>query len=377
MTRIVILGGGFGGAAAAVEARDLLGPEHPVTVIDRSATGHLCGANPLVIVGRGEEATRSLHDLAGRGIEVVEAEIEEIDLAEQRVVTSAGDQAYDYLVVALGASYDWAAVPGSELAYSFYDPAGAQRLRRRLDEFSGGSIVISVAGAPIKCPPAPFEAAMVIDAALRERGIRAATALEVSIPEPAPLGVAGPEASRRLSEELELREIGLRTSVTVNAVDGHTVSYSDGTTVSADVPITVPIHRLPPVVATAGLAGDKPFVAVDRATLETGTPDVFAVGDVTVIPIGERAAVPKAGVFAAGEGRTAARVIAARILGTEPPPPYDGTGHCFLAFSTTTSAQVGGRFLAPDGPEVSLGAPDEEGMRAKQAFERAWSDFAL
>ncbi len=82
---------------------------------------------------------------------------------------------------------------------------------------------------------------------------------------------------------------------------------------------------MPAVVVDAGLAGDKPWVPVDRATLETANPDVFAVGDVNVIPVGE-AAVPKAGVFAAGEGRTVARVIASRVLGTRPPDPYDGVG---------------------------------------------------
>ncbi len=377
-TRVVVLGGGFGGAAAAVAAKDALGPRHTVVLVDREPSNHLCGANPLIVVGREDPAgaQRDLAGLAGFGVDYRAAEITGIRLDDRLVETSGGTIEYDYLVVALGAAYDHGAVPGSADAHSFYDAAGALRMREALDEFTGGSIVIGVAGAPIKCPPAPFEVAMTIDAALRRRGLRREAKLAVAIPEPAPMGVAGPEATATVRRHLADRGIDLHTSAPVTAVDGRDVVLGDGTTLVADVPVVVPKHTLPAVVAASGLADGRSWVAADPATLETSTPGVFAVGDVNWVPAGERA-IPKAGVFAAGEGRTAAAVIAARVLGTEPPPPYDGTGHCFLAFSEDESALVGGDFLAPGGPQVGLGEPSAEGMAAKHRFAEAWRTFAV
>ncbi len=376
--RIVVLGGGFGGAAAALAARAALGGEHSVVLIDRHPVNHLCGANPLIMVGREDpaDATRDLRDLERRGVDYVAAEIEELRLADREVGTSAGSFVYDHLVVALGAAYDQSAVPGSEAAHTFYDAAGALRLKDALDGLSAGRIVIGVAGAPIKCPPAPFEAAMTIDAALRRRGVRDEVTIDVAIPEPAPMGVAGPDAVALVHHHLGERDITLHTNAPVTAVDGGEVALGDGAVLPADLPVVVPKHVLPEVVAAAGLAGGKPWVPVDPATLETATPGVFAIGDVNVVPAGDRA-VPKAGVFAAGEGRTVGAVIAARVLGTEPPPPYDGAGYCFLAFSEEESALVGGEFLAPGGPRVALAEPSAEGMAAKHSFAAQWRAFEL
>ncbi len=378
MARILVLGGGFGGAAAALEARAALGEEHTVTLVDRQPANHLCGANPLIVVGREDpaDAERSLPSLEERGVDFVTAYVEELRLEERAVVTSGGVLEYDYLVVALGAAYDHDAVPGSAAAHSFYDLAGSLRLKQALDAFTAGSIVIGVAGAPIKCPPAPFEAALTIDASLRRRGVRDGVEMHVAIPEPMPMGVAGPEAAALVRRHLEQRDIALHTSAPVTHVNGTEVALGNGETLAADLPIVVPKHVLPPVVAASGLAGGEPWVPVDVATLETAVPHVFAVGDVTVVPAGQ-GAIPKAGVFAAGEGRTAGAVIAARVLGLDDPPPYDGTGHCFLAFSEEESALVGGDFLAAGGPRVALGEPSAEGMAAKHRFTAEWRAFAL
>ncbi len=210
--RVVVLGGGFGGAAAALAARAGLGSEHSVVIVDRDPDNHLCGANPLIVVGREDPAgtTRRLPDLESRGVEFLAAEVGELRLDDRIVETSAGPRAYDWLVVALGAAYDHDAVPGSAGAHTFYDRRGTLAMQAALDRFRGGRIVIGVAGAPIKCPPAPFEAAMTIDAALRRRGLRDDSEIAVAIPEPAPMGVAGPEAAAMVRDHLSRRGIALQ-----------------------------------------------------------------------------------------------------------------------------------------------------------------------
>ena len=106
--KILVLGGGFGGVQAAIGARAALDSTHEVTIVDRSRVTHLCGMNPLLIVGDREtdKTGRSLGRLANRGIRFVEASIDSIKTADQTVSTSAGTLDYDYLVVALGAQYD-------------------------------------------------------------------------------------------------------------------------------------------------------------------------------------------------------------------------------------------------------------------------------
>ncbi len=378
MADVLVLGGGFGGAAAALAARGALGEPHTVTLVDRQPANHLCGANPLIVVGREDPANaeRSLPSLEAHGVQFLAADVEELRLDDRAVATSAGMLEYDYLVVALGAAYDWDAVPGSAAAHSFYDLASTLRLKEALARFEAGRIVIGVAGAPIKCPPAPFEAAMTIDAALRRRGLRDDVAIDVAIPEPAPMGVAGPEASALVRRHLDDRDLTLHTSAPVHSVVGNQMVLGNGTVVPADLPVVVPRHVLPGVVAESGLADGKAWVPVDVGTLETAVPGVFAVGDVTVVPAGQ-AAIPKAGVFAAGEGRVAGAVIAARVLGLDDPPPYDGTGHCFLAFSEEESALVGGDFLADGGPQVGLAEPSAAGMAAKHRFTEQWRAFEL
>jgi sulfide:quinone oxidoreductase len=375
VTNVVILGGGFGGVAAAVSLAGTQRP-HSVTLVDRHETNYLAGDNPFVVVGARErhQVSRRLRDLARYGVHFIEAEIDRIEPAEKVVRTSSGVLNFDYLVIALGAVYEWDAVPGSHEAYSFYELEQAERLHDRLRDFDRGSIVLGVAAMPIKCPPAPFEMMLMIDWWLRERGLRNAAELHVAFPGPAPLAVAGPAPSEAMAAELDHRGIVVHPGAGVVEVDAGSMLLADGTELHTDVGITVPKHR-PPAVVSGSLDGGQ-WVRVDRATLETSIPNVFAIGDVNVIPLGG-AALPKAGVFAAGQGRTVGAVIAARIDGTEPPPPYDGVGHCFIAFSGDKGAQIGGAFFAPGRPDVTLDVPGVDGMRGKERFDDRWKSFQI
>lgn len=378
--KVLVLGGGFGGVQAAIGARAVLGAEHEVVIIDRDRVPHLCGMNPMLIVGEREtdKAGRSLGRLANRGIKFVEANIDSISTANQNVATSAGTFDYDYLVVALGAAYDWDSVPGARDAYSFYDFDYARHLRRRLSRLKRGKIVLAAAKPPYKCPPAPLETALMINWWARKKGIRKDIEISVYIPEPKPLGVAGDEASMRVVNALNQRGIELVTSAGVTEVspNGREASFANGSSVFANIIATVPVHKLPDVVAESGIANGKPWVPVNSATLETSTPNVFAIGDVNVVPSGEFA-IPKAGVFAAGQGTKVGEIIASRIGETSDPEPYDGVGFCYLAYSGGRSAMVGGELLANGGPQTNLTEPTVAGMKSKERFERDWRSFKI
>jgi len=379
-SKVLVLGGGFGGVQAAIEARASLDSSHEVTIIDKNRVPHLCGMNPLLIVGERDtdKTGRSLGRLANRGINFVEANIDLIDTANQQVATSNGTFDYDYLVVALGAAYDWDAVPGARNAYSFYDFDYARHLRRRLSRLKRGKIVIAASKPPYKCPPAPFETAMMINWWARRKGIRKDIKLSVYIPEPGPLGVAGKEASMRVRNALDQRGIELVTGAGVTEVstNGREASFADGSSTSANIIATIPVHKIPDIVAASGISNGKPWVPVNKATLETSASNVFAIGDVNVVPSGDFA-IPKAGVFAAAQGTKVGEVIASRINESHEPDPYDGVGYCFMTYSGGRSATVGGEFLADGGPQTVLSEPTVSGMKAKERFERDWRNFKI
>jgi sulfide:quinone oxidoreductase len=155
------------------------------------------------------------------------------------------------------------------------------------------------------------------------------------------------------------------------------VGFSDGSSVDCDLAITIPVHRAAPLAVEAGLVGESGWTDVSQETLETGSPGVYAVGDVTAVPMANGRPLPKAGVFASAEGETAGRGIAAAINGSGPAERFAGVGHCFIAYNGTQSGAVRGEFLAEGKPRVSFSPPTARGARAKERFERDWRRFRI
>jgi sulfide:quinone oxidoreductase len=131
----------------------------------------------------------------------------------------------------------------------------------------------------------------------------------------------------------------------------------------------VPGAAPPPVLAGSGIAGPSGFVHPDPRTLATEVERVYAVGDCTTVPTAT-AALPKAGVFAAGEAEVAAANLLAD-LGHGPPASFDGHGHCYLELPGREVAIVQGDFFAEPAPRVTMSPPTPAGFEAKLAFEAA------
>jgi sulfide:quinone oxidoreductase len=135
-----------------------------------------------------------------------------------------------------------------------------------------------------------------------------------------------------------------------------------------DVLLGVPKSVAPSVVRESALAGPNGFIRPDRHTLRTAFERVYAVGDCTEIPTAN-GQLPKAGVFAAAEGRVAARNIVADLAGGGATDRFEGHGFCFLELPGPRVAFVEGDFYA-DPPEVHITEADEEQFRRKQQYER-------
>jgi sulfide:quinone oxidoreductase len=122
-------------------------------------------------------------------------------------------------------------------------------------------------------------------------------------------------------------------------------------------------------VASTRLVGDAGWIQVDPGTLATRFPGVYAVGDVTQIPLANGLPLPKAGVIAELEGLRVAAAIAAEETGAAEPPPFDGHGRCFVELGTGEASLVDGDFYAEPEPRVVLAEPSAANADEKRRFE--------
>jgi sulfide:quinone oxidoreductase len=370
-SRIVILGGGFGGIATATRLRERLGTEHEIVLLDRRDSFYMGLRKLWVLAGQGtlEEGRRRLDALAPRGIRVVRAEITAIEPERRRVETDAGTFEGDFLVVALGAEPDASRVPGLvEHAFNLYAADSVSLAAARVAGMEGGRVVVAVAGLPYKCPPAPYEAVMLLEAYFRERGIRTRIALSFVTLQPMLLPNAGPAGARWIGEQLNRRGIAFHVGRKILRIEQKRLVFEDGA-LDFDLALVAPPHRAPRVVQESGLAGSGGWVEVDRATLATRVAGVYAIGDVTHIPLANEAALPKAGLFAEAHGERVAAAIAAQLLGGAEPPPFDGRGACFLELGSGRATLVEGDFFATPAPDVRVGEPSTAYLEEKRRFE--------
>ena len=365
MKHVVILGAGFGGLELASRLSDALADEVRVTLIDQN-DAFTFGFAKLAILFEGKDAAAvriPYSELAKPGVEFRQERITAIDPAVRRVTTDQGSYDADILVVALGADYDLDATPGfAEGGLEYYSIAGAERMRDALPGFTGGTILLGVLGQPFKCPPAPFEGAFLLHDQLVERGIRDETEIRVIAPMAAPVPVTA-EVSQQFLAELAARGIEYVGQTRVVELDpaAKEAVLESGERVAYDLFVGIPIHRVPAVVAESGLA-ENGWVAVDRDTLMTPFPDVYAVGDVVAI------SMAKAGVFAENAAGVVADNIIAQHRGEKAERRYEGEGNCYLEFGGGRVAKVEANFLGGPAPTARLVGPSEELAADKRAF---------
>jgi len=371
MQRTLILGGGFGGLAVAHELRRRLGDAHEILLVDRRSHFMMGLRKPWAVAGAGtlEDGRRDRAALERAGIRWLPRTVTGIDPAARRVDTDAGAFEADFLVVALGAESRPDLVPGlAEHAHDLYDVDKIPALAEAVARFTGGAIQVLIAGVPYKCPPAPYETAMLIDEALRARALRDRTTLRVDTVQPLLLPNGGKPGSAWIGEQLAARGIAWQAGRKVVSVEATRVVFEDGEA-AFDLLIGVPPHRPPAVIAGSGLEGEGPWIAVDPGTLRTRFERVFAIGDVTQIKLANGLPLPKAGLFAEIEGLQVAAAIAAEVRGEAPPPPFDGRGYCFIETGRESAGLVQGEFFATPEPNVTVGDVSAAHSADKRRFE--------
>jgi sulfide:quinone oxidoreductase len=232
--------------------------------------------------------------------------------------------------------------------------------------------VIVVGGLPLKCPPAVYEGAFLIDDMMRRRNLRDAVEIEVITPEAAPLEASGAEAGEMVLELLAKRDIRLRSRSQAKSVNHEKklVNFTQGEPVPFDLLIGTPVHRVPKVLVDNEVSRGS-WLEVDRETLETEFPGVYAIGDVNTVPIAGGHALPKAGVFAHGEAEVVARNVSAEINGGQPIWAFGGQGACFMETGRNKGCYIEGNYYM-DPPHVKVRREGRFSHFTKAGFERIW-----
>jgi sulfide:quinone oxidoreductase len=338
MTRILILGGGVGGTLTAnllvkKLRRQLKAGEVTITVVDQTGQ-HVYQPGFMYIAMGGERAKnlrRPERGLLDPRVSLVVGEVERVDEVARTVNLTDGQRlAYDQLVLATGARIVPEEIEHFDTeALHFYTAEAALKLRRALDAFRGGRIVIGIAGMPYKCPPAPLEVAFLIEAELHARGLRDRSELHFC----SPIGRAFTieSVSEMATPILERKGIELHTFFNVEAIDPErkVVQSLEGEELPYDLLILVPPHKGQQFLMDSGLAPSPGgWLPTDRATLQVGgRADVFALGDATDLPLS------KAGSTAHFEAPVVTERIVAAIEGRAVDPKrgdYLGKVMCFF-----------------------------------------------
>ncbi len=338
MQRILILGGGVGGTLTAnllvrKLRKQIEQGQAEVTVVDLSGQHTYQPGFMYIAMGgeRAEKLVRPERSLLDSRVQLVVGEVERIDEATRTVELKDGLRlAYDQLVLATGSRIVPEALEHFDTeAHHFYSAEASLRLRQALDAFQGGRIVVAIAGMPYKCPPAPLEVAFLVEAEMRERGLRDKSELHYC----SPIGRAFTieSVSEMATPILEEKGIELHTFFNVEAIDPErkVVQSLEGEELPYDLLILVPPHKGAQVLMDSGLApAPGGWLPTDRNTLQVGgRPNVYALGDATDLPLS------KAGSTAHFEAPVVAERVAAAVLGREPEgkhASYEGKVMCFF-----------------------------------------------
>ena len=370
---VLVLGAGTGGIITAKSLSKMAGKRARIILIEKEETNVFAPSLLWLMVGkrRREQVFRRTRKIADANIEIVIGKIESIDPLDVSVMVKGKRYKGDYMVVSLGVEQT-TEHHLNHIGHDFYTLWGSSDIYENLKKFKGGQIVILVPSLPFKCPAAPYEAAMLIESYIRNKGIRSKTEISLYTPEPGPMGVAGKEISAAVEQLLERKGIKYFPEHLLTASGEKELTFKNGKSAQFDLLAYTPKHQCPSVLNQNSLVGESGWIDVHRNTMETMFQNVYAIGDVTTIPLELGKPLPKAGVFAHFQAETVAFNITQRIIGSDSRKTFNGEGKCFLETGDGMAGYAGGDFYGSPLPEVKMKNPAYYWHWTKVWFEKYW-----
>src|SRR4051812_22187062 len=377
--RVIVIGGGFGGASCA-RALKQIDPKLQVMLVEPNRIFTACPFSNNVIAGlRGIEEQQFGYDkIAAGGVTMVAQAATAIDGKARTIALADGNSlSYDRLVLSPGIDLRFDALPGYDEAASVKMPhawkAGEQTtlLRRQVEAMEdGGTVVIAVPAAPLRCPPAPYERASLIAHYLKTRKPRSKVLI---------LDAKDGFSQQRLFEaawkELYpgmIERIALSQGGRVTSVDPATKTIiTDFGNYVADVASVIPPHRAGRIAELAGAADNTGWCPIDPTSFASKlVPNVHVIGDACIA-----GQIPKAASAASAQGKACAAGIVAMISGKAAEMPRL-SGACYntvapgYAFSLSGVYQPkDGQFAEVESATSPVNAPREVRQREAEAAE--------
>ena len=318
--RVVVIGGGFGGAACARALRRL-DATLQVTLIEPNTTFTACPLSNEVIAGLRElSAQQFTYDkVVADGIVVAAQAAHKVDAQARTINFGDGSTLpYDRLVLAPGIELRFDALPGYDEAASAQMPhawkAGEQTmlLRRQLEAMDdGGLVVIAVPAAPLRCPPAPYERASLIAHYLKARKPRSKVLVldaKDTYSQQKLFENAWKELYPGMIERVALSQGGRVTSV--NPATNEIVT--DFGNYAAAVANVIPPQKAGRIAEIAGAADHTGWCPIDPVSFASKlVPNVYVIGDACIA-----GGIPKSASAASAQGKACAAAIVNALAGT-------------------------------------------------------------
>jgi sulfide:quinone oxidoreductase len=375
---ILVLGAGTGGIIIANELSKKVGSHgnvNPVNILvfEKEEKNVFAPSLLWLMVGKRKptQVYRNTRKITRAGIEVIIGNIEKVNPEQISVSVNGKEYKGDAMVVSLGVEQT-EEHSLNKYGHDFYTLKGAIDFHKKLQNFNGGKIAVVVPSLPFKCPAAPYEATMLIESFIRNKGLSSKTEISLYVPEPGPMGVAGKELSGVVRQLVESKGINYFHEHQLTTATEKTLTFSNGKTAEYDLLAFTPKHQCPSVINATALVGKSGWIEVDRSTMETNFPNVYAIGDITFIPLEMGKPLPKAGVFAHYQAETVAHNIAQIIAGKAPDKTFNGDGECFLEMGDGKAGYAGGNFYGSPLPVVKMKKPGFFWHWTKIWFEKYW-----
>ena len=346
--RVLVVGGGYGGATAAKYVRLLSDYRIDVMMVEPNTQFVSCPMSNLVLAG-----VKTMADIsnpytgltAQHGVRVVQDAVASIDAA-RRVATlaSGGTVAYDKLVLAPGIDFQWeqteglkAAHDGGHILHAWKAGSETMALRRQLEAMrNGGVYAITIPEAPYRCPPGPYERASVVAAYFKQAKPKSKVLILDANPDVTSKGALFKKAWKELYGDM----IEYRPQHKVVAVDARTnsVKFDVQDDVKADVLNVLPVMRAGALAVQTGLANaNARWCHVNFLTFEsTAAKNIHVIGDAIQVAQG----MPKSGHMANSHAKVTAAAIVAELQGLEINPHPMLTNVCMSYVDATQVIHV-------------------------------------
>lgn len=385
--RVVVVGGGYGGATAAKYLR-LIDPRIEVILIEKDEKFISCALSNEVLAGERSLSSLSFNyePLASYyGVSVVHDEVTRIDAIRRVAFTRSGQEyGFDRLIVAPGVNFRWNEIEGYDnaaaqlLPHAWYAGEQTLLLRRQLEAMpDGGRIYIVAPPNPYKCPPGPYERAALIAHYLKQHG-KGRSKIII-------LDAKDSFAKQALFEEGWERYYPGMISWVPASEDGRVLGvdakkrtlYTEFEVHKGDVVNVIPPQKAGQIAEQAGLTDGQGWCLVDQQTFESkNRENVHVIGDACIA-----GTMPKSGYSANSQAKVCAAAIGALIDGAEPPlPSYINT--CYSIIAPDYGISVAAVYRLENGKIVAVeGAGGTSPLNAsawerkmEATYARSWFD---